>query len=218
MGDGKFPKEKFAGALRKWCVENLAILAVGTIEADVNIAAPIPFALAVVVEGELGRPAVIGAPSGVAALEREIGAAIVAHDEDDVGLKLSAEFGELAEINAAGPIARDAERGARRPLAIAEAFGSDGWIRLCDATQFAERMDFARTGAAVITHAKKIEGEVRGGIGADRESDCFTRANAVVRAITFDPWAAIFGDEIDACVGEEPIGGAGKNIFAGDEI
>ena len=84
--DGKFPKEKFAGALGEWRVEDLAVLAVGTIEADVNIAAPIPFAFAIVVEGELGGPAVVGVPGGVAALESEVGSAIVADDEDDVVL------------------------------------------------------------------------------------------------------------------------------------
>lgn len=53
IGGGEFPKEELAGALGEWGIEDLAVFAVGTIEADEDVAAPIPFGFAVVVEGEL---------------------------------------------------------------------------------------------------------------------------------------------------------------------
>jgi hypothetical protein len=215
---GKFPEEEFAGTLRERGIEDLAVFSVRTVETDEDVTAPIPFAFAVIVEGELRRPAIVSAPGGVTALEGEISGAIVADDEDDVGLKLLSVGGEFAEVDAAGPIARDLEFDAGFPGAIAEAFVGDGRIGLSDAADFTEGMHFAGAFAAVVTHAEEVESEIRAGIGADVKGDGLAGADAGVGAVSFDPWAAILGGRIDLSFGEEPFVGAGAGVLAGDEI
>src|SRR5687767_12836758 len=62
INHGEFPEKKFARAGGERGVEDLAIFAVGPIETDVNAGTPVPCVLAVVVEGELAGPAIVGLP------------------------------------------------------------------------------------------------------------------------------------------------------------
>lgn len=141
-------------------------------------------------------------------MEGEIRGAIIAEDEDKVGLELGAEFSEFAEVDAAGPIARYLEFDAGFPRAIAKAFVADGWIGLGDAAEFAERMHFAGTFAAVVAHSEKVKGEAGAWVGADVKGDSFAGADAGVGAVAFDPRATVFGGGIDLGFGEEPFVGA----------
>src|SRR6185369_7949924 len=79
--DGEFPEKKFARAGRERRVKNLAVLAVRPVAAHLDAATPIPLLPAVVVERELRWPAVVSLPGVIAALENEIGLAVVTHDE-----------------------------------------------------------------------------------------------------------------------------------------
>src|SRR5205807_9118720 len=107
VSEREFPEKPFAGTGGKRRVENLTILSVGTVEADLNVRPPVPLVLAVVVERELARPAIVRLPRRVRTLENEIGRAIVADDEDEVALQSIALGGEFAEVNAARPVLRN---------------------------------------------------------------------------------------------------------------
>src|ERR1043165_8668619 len=84
----KFPKEPFTRAGRKRRIEDLAILPVGAVVADVDATTPVPLLVAVVVKRELARPAIVGLPGVVRTLEQKISLALIAHDEDQVALQL----------------------------------------------------------------------------------------------------------------------------------
>src|SRR5438046_9924135 len=53
VSEREFPEKPFAGASGKGRVENLTILSVGPVEADLHVRPPIPLVLAVIVQGEL---------------------------------------------------------------------------------------------------------------------------------------------------------------------
>ena len=114
VGQRELPEKELAGAGRERRVEDLAVLAVGPIEAHRDVVTPVPDVLAVVVQRELVRPAVVGLPGRVGALEQEVGAAVVAHDEDHVALPAFPFGGELADIDAAQPGCGNFQR-LRRP-------------------------------------------------------------------------------------------------------
>ena len=101
VGERELPEEPFTRTGGKRRVEDLAVFAVGTIETDLNVRPPVPLVLAIVIEGELARPTVIGLPGRVGTLKDEISRAIVAHNEDHIALNPLAERCEFAEINAA---------------------------------------------------------------------------------------------------------------------
>src|SRR5439155_6502578 len=84
VGEREFPEEPFAGTGGERGIHDLAVLPIRTVEADLNVRPPIPLSLAVVVERELARPAIVSLPGRVRALEDEISRAIVPDDEDDV--------------------------------------------------------------------------------------------------------------------------------------
>ena len=130
VGEREFPEQELARADRKRRVQNLAILAVGPVEARLDVRAPVPHLLAVVVERILAGPAVVSVPGGVGDLEEKVGLAIVADDEDDVALELLALGRQLAEVDAAGPIGGDRDRRARGPRAFAQPLGADGRVGL----------------------------------------------------------------------------------------
>jgi hypothetical protein len=67
------------------------------------------------------RPLVVRLPGVRAALEEEVGRAVVGDDEDDVALVAVGVAGELAEVDAADPDLRNVEGDGRLPLALAEA-------------------------------------------------------------------------------------------------
>ena len=218
IGEGEFPQEPFTrtGAQRR--VEDLAILAVRTIEADLHVAAPPPLMLAVVIKGELAGPAVVGLPGVIRTLKNEVGAAVIAHNEDDVALQTFAFRRELAKIDAAGPVRRNLQRGARLPLAIAHALGADGWVGLHCARERPERREVTSSGPAVEAHAIHVDGERGRRIGADEELDAIARSRAGVRTVTFNPWTAILGGGIDSRVLEHPVARSRFLILAADEV
>ena len=53
-------------------IDDLAVLAVGPVEAGLYVRAPVPLFLAIVVKRELARPTVIGVPGRVGDLEEEV--------------------------------------------------------------------------------------------------------------------------------------------------
>ena len=134
----------------------------------------------------------------------------------DVALQPVRVGGELAEIDAAQPIVGN--------LAIPQR-GSQAQSR----TRFGRSADRAaprpRSGpsfvhqppavAAVVAEPIDVESKSRRGIRADVKANRLARAHAGVRAITFDPRAAIFGRRIDARVREHPVARAGLGVLAG---
>ena len=74
--------------------------------------------LAVIIEGELIRPSVVGLPGKVAHLKNEIGLSVIADDESQITLPTFALSGQLADVNSAGPIAWDYDLGRGRPRAV----------------------------------------------------------------------------------------------------
>src|SRR5262249_8037828 len=126
-GEGKFPKQEFAGALRQRVVINLHVLAVGPVEADLYAGAQDDAVRSVVgVERIAVGPLVVSLPRVVAALEQEISRAVVADDEDDVTLIAMRGPGQFPQIHAAGPIPGNRKPRARFPLAFAQPLLADG--------------------------------------------------------------------------------------------
>src|SRR5438105_10974595 len=118
----KLPKQELSRPLRQGCIQDLAILSVGPIPADAHAGSPVPDLFAVVVERPLAGPAVVSRPGGVAALEKEITNTVVSDDEYDIALESFLLGGQLAEVNAAGPVFRNDDFGGRFPAAFAQAF------------------------------------------------------------------------------------------------
>ncbi len=218
VGDGKFPEEEFAGTLGERGIEDLAVTGVGPVEAHLDIATPPPLMFAVVVEGELGGPPVIGLPGVVAALEQEIDGPVIAHDEDDIAFKPGSAGAEASEMNAADGVAGDGPGMGDGPLAVADPFVADGWGGMGAARKIGEGGDATGTVALIEAEAEDLEVEGFGGIGADVEIDALAGADAEFGAIAFDPGTAPAGGGIDAGGGEKPVAGAGPVVFAADGI
>ena len=218
VGKGELPQKPFARSGAQGCVQDLTILAVRTIEADLHVTAPPPFMSAVVIKGELVGPAVVGLPGVVRALKDQVGAAVIAHDEDDVALHPFAFGRELAEIDAAGPVRRNFQRGARLPLTIAQALGADGRVGLHCTRERPERREVTSSGPAVEAHAIHVESERGRRIGADEELDAIARPHAGVRTVTFNPWTTILGGWIDSRVLQRPVARSRFLVLAADEI
>src|SRR5439155_17493407 len=117
-GDRELPEEELARAGGERRIQDLAVLAVGAVVADADAGAPVPDLLAIVVEGELARPAVVSLPGVGAALEEEVGAAPVGDDERDVALPAPVLRRQLPEIDAAGPVVRDRDLNRGLPSAL----------------------------------------------------------------------------------------------------
>jgi len=205
--EGVFPQEELPGTDGERLVDDLAVLAIRPVEAHAHAAAPVPLVLAVVVERELGGPAVVGLPGVVGALEQVARLALIADDEDDVALEAFLELGELGHVDAADPILRDQQLGARLPLAEAFAFRTDLRIGL-DATFERAHVAHESPGLpAVETHSVNVDGEVRRWVGADVEGQVLARADTRPRGIALDPRASVPGRWIDPGLGEHPIAG-----------
>ena len=215
--EGEFPQEKFAGAGGEGGVEDLAVFSVGAVVGDLDVRPPIPVGPAVVVEGELRGPAVVGLPRVVAALVDEVGAAIIAHDEDDVALQAFERGGEFADIDAAHPVGGDFDFRARLPRAVANTLGPDWRIGLHFSLERTESLHEASAIAAVVAEAEDIEGEARCGIGADVKRNRLARADAGAGAVAFDPRATVFCFRVNARVREHPVARAGPGVFVADE-
>ena len=157
--DGKLPEKPFTRTRRERGVENLAIFSVRPVEADIHTRSPIPLVFPVVIESKLIRPTIVRLPGCVGTLKNEIRAPVVAHDENHVALELLAFGGEFAKVNAAHPVARDFESGARFPLTVAQTIFSNGRVGLSVALEWPKSCDVPPTGAAVVTHAINIQRE-----------------------------------------------------------
>ena len=77
------------------------------------------------VDRVVARPAVVGLPGVVGALEQDVGRAVVADDEDDVALPVGLDVGvderrQPAEVDAAGPVVGNRQRGRRLPPALVQ--------------------------------------------------------------------------------------------------
>jgi hypothetical protein len=72
------------------------------------------------VDGIVGRPAVVGRPGQITALEEKIAGTIISNDEDDVALNVFLLGGELTEVNPAEPILRNLNLDRRLPIAFAD--------------------------------------------------------------------------------------------------
>jgi hypothetical protein len=107
-------------------VEDLDIPAIRPVEADADTRGV--SGARVGVERLVHGPAVVGLPGVVAALEEDVGWAVVFDDEDEITLPVGflalgswvpvRQGGEPAQIDAAGPVGWDGERGAGLPPAF----------------------------------------------------------------------------------------------------
>src|SRR5205823_415320 len=148
---------------------------------------------AVVVQRPLARPAVVSGPGGVAALKEEVASPVVANDKDDVALQLVAFGRQFAEINAAGPILGDDQAGGRFPVALAQPFSADCWVRLASALERANPEQVAAALALVVTEPVEIQDKGRRRIGTDHDIQGVAGPEAGVRAVAFDPGTAVPG-------------------------
>src|SRR5262249_990237 len=172
--------------------------------------------VAVVVEGKLAWPAVVGLPGRIRTLENEIRLAIVSHNEHDVALPAAAFRRELAEVNAAHPLARDRQRSAWRPLRIPAPLGPDGRVGLSHPLEGAKAFHQPAAGALVPAHAKNIQVETRGRIRAHMKLNLFSGSDARPRAIAFNPRAAILRFRVNGGFCQQPIASARTGILATD--
>src|SRR5262249_38488135 len=143
---------------------------VGPVPAGADAGAGVPalrVGRAVVVERPGARPAVVGGPGRVAALEEEIAPPVVAHDEDDVALQALPLGRQLAEVDPARPVPRDDQPGGRRTGALGEPLGADRGFRLDGAAKRPEPGEMPAALAAVVAQAVEVDDERRGRIRAD---------------------------------------------------
>jgi hypothetical protein len=157
-----FPQQKLAAAHALRVVEDLHILAVGPVKAATD--ARRMRRARIGVERFVHRPAVVGLPGVVAALEEDVRRAVVFDDEDDVALPVGfvGGFGhgrETAKIDAAGPVGGNGECGeashwhSRSRLSPISGTGCSLPI------ERAERGHQARARAVVVAHAEDVDGE-----------------------------------------------------------
>ena len=141
----KLERQEFARAEGERVIDDAVMLrlaAVGPVEADVG-PGPLP-SPRMGVEREVVRPAVVGLPGIVGALEQDVGRAIVADDEDDVALpvRLGVPFDdrrEPPEIDAAEPVGGNRQTDGRLPPALVQVLGAGRGDRLGLALERAER-------------------------------------------------------------------------------
>ena len=166
VGQRELERQELARAERERVVDHglvLGLAAVGPVEADVG---PGPLtALGMGVEGIVVRPAVVGLPGVVGALEQDVGRAIVADDEDDVALPVGlgvvvGDGREPAQVDAAGPVAGDRQRRGRLPPALV----AGSWGRAsgsgCALPSNGPSSSTSRApAAAVIAHAEDLDPE-----------------------------------------------------------
>jgi len=199
---------------------NLRILAVRPVKA--HLGADRMRAARIGVERVVVGPLVVGLPGVVAALEKEVGRAVIADDKDAIALPVRLHRtvwhgGEAGEINAAGPGGGHLERERWLPLAFAQAVLTDGWIRLFRAAQRAFGLHQPRAAHAVVAGPENLHDEPRVGAGADHEVESITGLYALARAVAFDGRRAGAAGLVEAHAGELPVEGAGLGVFLCDE-
>ena len=216
--EGVLPQEELPGTDGERLVYDLAVLAIRPVEAHPHTTAPVPLVLAVVVERELGGPAVVGLPGVVGALEQVARLALIADNEDDVALDALLELGELGHVDAADPILGDQQLGTRLPLAEAIPLRSHLGVGL-GATFERAHVTHESTGLpAVKAHAVDVDGEVRRRIGADVEGQVLARTDAGPRGVALDPRASVAGRRVDPGLGEHPIASSRVQVLEPDLV
>src|SRR5262249_43860712 len=179
------------GALRQRVVEDLRVLGIRAIVADLDAGRKNLAVLAVVdIERVVVGPRVIGLPGVVATLKDEVSRAVVAKDEDQVALIAVLDCGKLAEVDAAHPILGDFQRRAGFPLAFAQALLADGGRGLRLSRERAESLDVPPALALVITETIQVDHERRRRVGADVEVEFVAGANTGPRDKAFDQWGS----------------------------
>src|ERR1043166_154051 len=214
----KLPKEPFPRPNRQRRIDNLTVLAIRAVEADRDLWPPIPWIIAIVVQGELAGPAIISLPGRVRTLKDQARIPVVAHDENNVALPAFALGGELSEINPAQPIGRNRQPRAGLPVTIAHPLLTDGRVRLGHSLEWAKRQLVVSAFAAVVAHAVDVDCERRWRIGAHVKADALARANAGAIAIPFNPWAAILRLRINPRLAQKPIQRTTPLILAPNKI
>ena len=191
-------RQELARAERERIVDDACVLrlaAIGPVEADVG---PGPLvALGMGVERVVVRPAVVGLPGVVGALEEDVGRAIVADDEDDVALPVGlvvavGERREPSQVDAAGPVAAESSAGvARLPPALVQVLGAGrrGPAGPCPRSGPSFFIE-PRTAAAVIAHAEDLDPEPPRRVGRDHDVDRLAGLDALLRAVALDPGRA----------------------------
>src|SRR5262249_55407546 len=174
------------------------ILAVGPVPTDTDAGPPVPFLLAIVVQRPIIRPAVVGRPGRVAALEEKVAGPVVADDEDQVTLQFLLFGGQLAEVDATGPVCGGEVLRHRPPAALAQALGAPGRVSLAWALKGAEPTQVPAALALVITEPIQIDDEWRRRVGADHDGQGVAAPHAGVRAVALDPGAAVLRLRIDS--------------------
>ena len=136
------------------------------------------------------RPAVVRLPGVVAALEEDVGGAVVADDEDDVALPvrcstLSGIRGEPAEIDAAGPVGGNLQFRRGLPAAFAQRrVRSAG--PAASSLKRAEGRHETRAASAIIAHAKDFDLKSARRVGADHDLKRLAGFDALMRTVAFD--------------------------------
>ena len=142
VGQRELERQELAGADRQRIVDDARVLrlaAVGPVEADVGPGALV--ALGVRVDRVVVGPAVVGLPGVVAALEEDVGRAVVADDEDDVALPVRLVV-RCRAASSAGPGRRrwaSRRESSARPTApsgtrAGPLAGRAGWAAACPRT------------------------------------------------------------------------------------
>src|SRR5437879_190795 len=159
IGHREFPEQISTRAAGLRCVDALAVLGVRAVETHAHIRPGVPdLRTTVVVQRIPSGPFVVRLPGQIARLAQDIRRAAVLYHEHDV--TLSAEWfipSELAQIHAAGPVFRNAERRGLLPFAFADALD-------CHHRYFARlRLEWPqpgyvpRTGARVMTQPVNVQ-------------------------------------------------------------
>ena len=174
-----FPQQEFARADGQRMIHHLRVLGVGTVEADTHSGDQGLFGGMIVFVQRVGqRPFVVSLPGVGAALEQQVAFAIFHHDESDIALEAVAVAGELAEVDATGPIGGDLPFDGWLPATFAQALGAPVRGGLGSGGEGAECGHMTGTLALVVAHPEDFDPRLGGRFGADMEGDFLPRAHA----------------------------------------
>src|SRR5262249_39464455 len=152
------------------------------------------------------RPAIVGGPGRVAALEQKVAGPVVPDDEDDIALQLLALGGQLAEVDAARPVVGDGERRRRLPSALAQALHADLRVGLRFAGKRAKLTGVAASLTAVVAQAIEVYHERRRRVRADHDLQRLPGSHACPGTVALDPGTAIVRGRVYAGVRQHPVG------------
>src|SRR5262249_11785120 len=186
-GERKFPEQVLSGALRERVIENLGVLGIGPVKADLDARSQNLAILAVAnVERIIVWPGVVSLPGVVAALKHEVGRPVIADNQDDVTLIAMLDGRQLAEVHAADPVLGNLQRGARLPGTFAQPLLADRWGKLRLADKRTETLDVPSSLALVVAKAVQVNDELRRWISADEEIELVAGPDARPRNESLD--------------------------------